>query len=281
MRLQLVPAATVLGLLLSALLALSANAQQASAPAPSPTGVPSNQELAKSVHNPFADFVKVPIQSTTGFQVGRHHNAGDSLNIEPLVPFSFSAQWDLIAQPSLTVTYLPSPHEQFGLEDLQTSFFLTPASATTWIWGVGPIFQFPTATSDVLGTGRWSAGPTAAVVYSEGPWFNGINASQLMSFAGNRARGSVNQTYVEAEVSYNFESGWYVDCDPQMTFDWTADAANGWTIPMGGDVGKAFNIGSHAMSLQVGAYDLVNRPDSAPQWIIRINATFLFPTGTK
>ena len=33
------------------------------------------------------------------------------------------------------------------------------------------------------------------------------------------ARGSVNQTYVEPEVSYNFESGWYVDCDSPMTFD--------------------------------------------------------------
>jgi hypothetical protein len=86
-----------------------------------------------------------------------------------------------------------------------------------------------------------------------------------MSFAGDRTRGSVNQTYVEAEISYNFESGWYLDCDPPMTFDWTADEANGWTIPIGADVGKAFNVGSHAMSFQVGAYDLVKRPDGAPQ----------------
>jgi len=43
-----------------------------------------------------------------------------------------------------------------------------------------------------------------------------------------------------------------------MTFDWTADAANGWTIPIGADVGKAFSMGSQAMGLQVGAYDLVN-----------------------
>ena len=281
LRLQFVPSATVLGMLLSAVLAASAQAQQASTPAQTPPNVMTDQELAISVHNPFEDFVKVPIQSTTGFQVGRHHNAGDSLNIEPLVPFSLSARWDLIARPSLTVTYNPSPHEQYGLNDLQASFFLTPHQATTWIWGVGPIFQFPTATGDAFGTGRWSAGPTAALAYSKGPWFDAILAYQLMSFAGNRARGSVNQTYVETEVSYNFENGWYVDCDPPMTFDWTADAANGWTIPMGADVGKAFNVGSHAMSFQVGAYDLLKRPDGAPQWIIRVSATFLFPAGIK
>jgi len=207
------------------------------------------------VHNPFEDFVKVPFESTTGFNIGARHNAGESLNIEPLIPFRLSAEWDLFARPSLSVTYLPSPHEQFGLEDLQSSFFLTPHNANTWIWGVGPIVQLPTATSDGLGTGRGSAGPTAALIYSRGPWFNGVLAYQLMSFAGDRARGSVNQTYVEPEVSYNFESGWYVDCDPAMTFDWTADAANGWTIPIGADVGKAFNVGAHAMSFQVGAYD--------------------------
>jgi hypothetical protein len=125
---------------------------------------------------------------------------------------------------------------------------------------------------------RWSAGPTAALIYSNGPWFNGVLTYQLMSFAGNRERGSVNQTYVEPEISYNLESGWYADIDPQMTFDWTADAANGWTIPIGADLGKAFNLGSHAMGLQLGAYDLVKRPDGAPQWTIRIQLTALFPT---
>jgi len=132
---------------------------------------------------------------------------------------------------------------------LQASFFLTPAKATTWIRGVGPIFQFPTASSPELGTGRWSAGPTAALVYSEGPWFNGILGYQLMSFTGNRDRGTVNQTFLEPDVSYNFESGWYVQCEPSITYDWTAEAANAWTIPMGADIGKAFKLGSQYLSL--------------------------------
>ncbi len=212
------------------------------------------QDLAKSVHNPFEDFVEVPLQVTTGFGVGPHRNAGAGLNVAPLIPVSLNREWDLIVQPSLSVTYLPSPSEQLGLGDLQTSYFLTPHDASEWIWGAGPIFEFPTATADELGTGRWSAGPTAALIYSNGPWFNGVLAYQLMSFAGNRERGSVNQTYLEPEVSYNFKSGWYVDCNPAITFDWTADETDGWTIPIGADVGDAFYIGSHAMSVQVGGY---------------------------
>jgi hypothetical protein len=262
---------------LTAMLTPSAQGQQ-TVPTQHGTSV-TPQDLAKSVHNPFEDFVKLPLQSTTGFSIGSHHNAGESLNVQPVFPFSLNAEWDLIARPSLSATYQPSPHEQFGLDDLQTSFFVTPHNANEWIWGAGPIFQLPTATSDALGTGRWSAGPTAALIYSKGPWFNGVLTYQLMSFAGNRARGSVNQTYVEPQVSYNFQSGWYVDCDPQMTFDWTADATNGWTIPIGADVGEAFNVGSHAMSFQLGASDLAKRPGGAPQWIIRVQMTALFPTG--
>jgi len=277
LRSQLLPSATLLGLLLSAVLAASAQAQQASTPAPSPTSGMTAQELAISAHNPLEDFVKVPIQSTTGFQLGPHHKVGDSVNIEPLLPFSLNENWDLFARPSLTFTYSPTPHEQSGLEDLEISFALAPAKANTWIWAVGPIFDFPTASSSELGTGRWSAGPTAALVYSEGPWLNYILADQLMSFAGNRKRGSVNQTYIEPEISYSFDSGWSVDCDPALTFDWTADAANAWTIPMGADISKTFKVGSQDLSLQVGAYDLLKRPDSAPQWLMRVSVTFLFP----
>ena len=266
-------------LLLATLLAASAQAQQATPSAEPAASAATAQDLAKSVHNPFEDSIKVLFESTTAFGIGPHHNAGESLNIQPLIPFRLNGEWDLIAEPSLSVTYLPSPHEQFGLQDLQTSFFLTPHNAHEWLWGIGPIFQFPTATATDLGTGRWSAGPTAALIYSNGPWFNGVLAYHLMSFAGNRDRGSVNQTFIEPELSYNFESGWYLDWNPSITFDWTADAANGWTVPMGADVGKAFNLGAQAMSVQVGSYDLVERPDGIPQWIVRVQLTLLFPTG--
>jgi hypothetical protein len=277
-RLRFLSYVTVMALLMSVLLAVSANAQ-APSPSPPPAAVTSEQALAISAHNPFEEFIKVPIQSTTGFDLGAHHNVGDTINVQPLFPFALNSQWDFIARPSLNVSYQPSPHEQYGLDDLQTAFYLTPANESTWIWGIGPILQFPTASSMGLGTGRWSAGPTAALVYTEGPWFGALLTYQLMSFAGNRNRGSVNQTYIEPEVSYNFESGWYVQCDPPMTYDWTADAADAWTIPMGADLGKAFNLGSQSLSLQVGAYDLLKRPEGNPQWIARVSLTILFPQG--
>lgn len=278
MRLQATLPA-VLSVVLGVLLASSGHAQQSLPPQATTAVAESLQDLAKDSLNPFAEFLKVPFQFTTGFGVGSHDRVGASLNVEPLQRFVLNADWDIIARPSLSVTYAPGPNEQFGLQDLQTTFFLTPAKDKTWIWGVGPIFQFPTASSERLGTGRWSAGPTAALVYEQGPWFAAILSYQLMSFAGDRGRGSVNQTYIEPQVSYSLDSGWYGQWDPAMTYNWTADTANAWTIPAGVDIGKAFKIGEQAMSLQVGGYDYPMHPDGAPQWIIRAQMTFLFPNG--
>ncbi|HUA33921.1 MAG TPA: hypothetical protein VMA09_09980 [Candidatus Binataceae bacterium] len=253
-----------------------ASAQQAT-PAAEPTI--SDQELAKSVHNPFEDFVKIPIQATTGFRVGPEHNAGEAVNVQPLFPFHLNSMVDMFVQPSQTITYIPSPHEQFGLNDFQTSFFFSPAKAHEWIWGAGPILLYPTATGKELGSGRWSAGPTGAVVYDHGPWFEGVLAYHLMSYAGDRSRGSVNYTYIEPDFSYNWDSGWYVQTDPPMSYDWTAAQNEAWVIPVGGDVGDAFTIDKQSLSLQAGSYYFVKRPDDGPQWMIRFQFTLLFPTA--
>jgi hypothetical protein len=45
------------------------------------------------------------------------------------------------------------------------------------------------------------------------------------------------------------------------------------------DVGKTFNLASQPMSLQLGSYDFLKRPAGAPQWMIRVQATLLFPTA--
>ena len=256
--------------------ATPACAQQAT-PAAAPTI--SDQNLAKSVHNPFEDFIKIPIQATTGFRIGPEHNAGEAVNIQPLLPFHLNDTVDMFVQPSQTIAYIPSPHEQFGLTDFQTSFFFSPAKAHEWIWGAGPILLYPTATGKELGSGRWSAGPTGAVVYDNGPWFEGVLAYHLMSYAGDRNRGSVNYTYIEPDFSYNWDSGWYVQTDPPISYDWTAEQKDAWVIPAGGDVGDAFTFHKQSLSLQAGSYYFVKKPDGNPQWMIRFQFTLLFPAG--
>jgi hypothetical protein len=116
------------------------------------------------------------------------------------------------------------------------------------------------------------------VFYSNGPWVNGVLVSHLASFAGNRHRADVSLTSIEPQVSYTFENGWSVQTSPTISYDWTADA---WTLPLGADVGSTFTVGSQAMSLSVGAYDLVKRASGDPESIVRVQLTLIFPSGAQ
>lgn len=245
-------------------------------PTSAPPPAMSPQQLTKEALNPFGDVVKIPIEAVAGFRSGPRRETGAAMSLEPVIPLSLGPDWDVIVQPLLQAEYAPAPDATLGLADAQTSIFVTPARTGAWIWGLGPIFEFPTATDSRLGTGKWSAGPTGAVIYSQGPWLNGVLASHLASFAGQHARPSVGLTTIEPQLSYTLASGWYVQCNPTITYDWTADA---WLVPLGLDVGKTFNIGSQALSLQIGAYDLLERPSGDPAAILRTQLTFLFPTS--
>jgi hypothetical protein len=258
----------LLGVVTSSILAQGAAAAEAEGRTP--------QELAKDRANPFTQTLNIQLNAVTGFDIGPHHDIGERFTVQPLIPLPLDNDWNLIVRPQLPVTFSPDPERRFGLGDIQTSFFLTPARTTGLIWGAGPALQFPAATSNALGTGKLSAGPTGALVYSEGPWFAGILVTQLWSFAGAHRTG-VNQTSMEVEISYNFKSGWYIQTDPTITYDWSAVPRQALTLPAGIDVGKVTKIGGRDVSFQIGAYDALKSPAGPAQWIIRTQITLLFP----
>ena len=110
---------------------------------------------------------------------------------------------------------------------------------------------------------------------SEIPWFAGILVTQLWSFAG-APRTAVNETSTEVDLSYNFESGWYIQTDPTITYDWSATRAR--RLPAGRDRRRQSDEDRRAgCKFQLGAYDALKSPGGTPQWIIRAQITLLFP----
>jgi len=98
--------------------------------------------------------------------------------IQPVYPFRLSEDWNLISRSIVPVIWqqdvLPGT-EQTGLGDIPQSFFLSPNSSggDGLIWGAGLAMGLPTATEDVLGTGKWTAAPTAAALRMDGPFTYG------------------------------------------------------------------------------------------------------------
>ena len=248
-------------------------------------------DLAKAAQNPVAAMISLPFQNNTLFGVGPDNDTANVLNIQPVIPFTVG-DWNIINRTIAPIIYLPdltsglpelpkgvNDGSTFGLGDINTSFYFSPAAPAKVIWGIGPSLTVPTATDENIGSEKWSAGPAAVALAQPGPWVIGTLVRQLWSFAGDGDRQDVSQLLVQPFVNYNFEKGWYAVSSPIVTANWKADSDNTWTVPVGGGVGKIFKIGSQAINAQLQSFYNVESPKNGPDWSIRFQLQFLFPKG--
>ncbi|MEN8127002.1 MAG: neuromedin U [Planctomycetota bacterium] len=235
--------------------------------------------LAKAVQNPVADLISVPFQWNIGFDTGPEGATGSVLNIQPVIPFNLNEDWNLITRTIVPIINQPPMgalgREEWGLGNIQFSSFFSPKDSGEWIWGVGPIFEFPTKTNDILASDNYSAGPTFVALKMDGPWVYGGLINQLWSFCGDDPE--VNKMLIQPFVNYNMDDGWYLVSAPIMIADWTRDSNNQWTIPVGGGIGKIVKIGKLPLNLSTNIYYNVESPDTGSNWSVRFQVQFLFP----
>lgn len=241
----------------------------------------SESDLAKKTQNPVSDLISVPLQNNFDFNIGPNNRTRYTLNIQPVVPFGISENWNIITRTIAPVLYQPdiasNSGGEFGLGDINTTWFLSPSKPGKLIWGVGPILQFPTATDDTLGTGKWAAGPSVVLLTMPGHWVLGVLASNIWSYAGDASRDDVNQFLFQYFVNYNLPNGWYLTSAPINTANWEADSSDRWTIPLGGGGGKVVRLGKLPINAQTQAFYNVEHPDSGPEWQFRLQIQLLFP----
>ena len=240
------------------------------------------EELAKAAQNPVADMISLPFQNNTNFGYGADDEIQNVLNIQPVVPFHLSENWNLITRTIAPVIYQPEVVEgtgnEFGLGDISLTAFFSPKSPTKGIiWGAGPIFVFPAATDEKLGSEKWSVGPSAVALTVQGPWLYGALINNVWSFAGDDDRDDVNAMLLQPFVNYNLPDGWYLVSSPIITANWEADSDNTWLVPVGGGVGKIFRIGNQPMNAQMQTFYNVEKPDVVGDWTLRFQLQFLFP----
>ncbi len=241
----------------------------------------SESDLAKATQNPVADLISLPFQNNTNFGLGPNDNKEQNiLNIQPVIPINLGPV-NLINRTIAPIIYqpplAPGMNDKFGLGDINTTFFISPAKAGKLIWGVGPIISFPTATDDVLGTGKLSLGPSLVVLVMPGNVVTGFLVNNLWSVAGEGDRPKVNQFLLQPFVNYNLPEGWYFTSAPIITANWEVENDNRWVIPIGGGLGKVFKIAKQPMNANVQAFYNVERPEGGPDSTLRFTIQFLFP----
>jgi hypothetical protein len=242
------------------------------------TGENETDELARAAQNPVASMISVPFQNNTNFNFGPLEKTQNVLNIQPVIPFELSEDWNLITRTIVPVVsqpaFTPAQDRKFGLGDTVFSAFLSPKDSGKLIWGVGPALLLPTSTDDRLGAGEWGAGPSVVVLTVQGPWVVGSLFSNVWSFTGDE---QVNLYTWQPFVNYNLDDGWYLSSAPIITSDWEADSDNTWTVPFGGGFGKIFRIGNQPMNASLATYYNVEKPNFGADWQIWAQLQFLFP----
>ncbi len=240
------------------------------------------EEMAKAAQNPVADLISLPFQNNTNFGFGPDDDIQNVLNIQPVIPFHLSENWNLITRTIVPLINQPEvvqgTGDEFGLGDINFTAFFSPKNPTKGIiWGAGPIFAFPTATDEKLGSEKWSLGPSAVALTIQGPWLFGALINNVWSFAGDDDRDDVNAMLVQPFVNYNLPNGWYLVSSPIITANWEAASGNTWSVPLGGGVGKIFRIGNQPVNAQIQAFYNVEKPALVGDWTLRFQLQLLFP----
>jgi len=260
---------------------LTASAKPAADDAPAPASDQGNSALAKAAQNPVANMISLPIQNNTSFGIGPNDRTQNVTNIQPVIPFNMG-DFNIITRTIVPLIYQPYLDQDcggdYGLGDINTTAFLSPADAGELTWGIGPILVMPTATKDSLGSKKWSAGLSGLGLWQSGPWVIGVLVNNVWSFAGSSSADDINSMLLQYFVNYNLDDGWYLTSAPIMTANWEADKGGDiWTVPVGGGFGKVLKIGKQPVNAQIQAFYVVNSPTIGPNWQLRLQFQFLFP----
>jgi hypothetical protein len=256
-------------------------APAAAAPAPAA----STEDLQKATQNPVASLISVPIQNNNNFNIGPFDRTQDVINIQPVIPARISENWMLITRVIQPIVWQPDPTQntggEFGIGDMNPTFFLSPAKPGKVIWGAGPAFVIPTATNSVLGQGKVSMGPSVVALVQPGPWTIGALVNNVWSVAGDSSRLDVNQMTLQYFVNYNLKKGWFLSMSPVITANWEAGNSNRWTVPFGGGVGRIMRLGFQPVNLSLQFYGNPVRPAGTSPWGMRMQIAFLYPKKPK
>lgn len=132
------------------------------------------------------------------------------------------------------------------------------------IWAVGPTIMMPTASKDILGTGKWSAGPSAVLVYNGSKWKFGFHLQQWWSFAGDDNRADVNMTNTQYFIFYSPDPDWAFGMSPNFTVNWNAAPENQITFPIGFGFNKTFYFGELPIAIGAEWHYAIVSPEYAP-----------------
>jgi hypothetical protein len=132
----------------------------------------------------------------------------------------------------------------------------------TSVWGIGLGQTFPSASDDILGSGKWSMGPAALYAYLGQKWKLGGLVQSYFSYAGDSSRNDVTSLNIQLFYYYSITPTISIGAGPNIRADFEADSGDQWTVPLGIGIGYTVNIGKVPVRFMVEYHGSVYRPDT-------------------
>ncbi len=158
-------------------------------------------------------------------------------------------------------------------------------------WGVGLTFQLPTATQDVLGSEKWSAGPAGLVVRlgnsfgepnSIESWNIGVLAQHWWDFAGDDDREDFNQSNIQYFINYKHNATRLIGMTPNILINWEESGSDRFSVPIG--LGTIGFMRWGKMPVRWGAeiqYYVMQPDDFGPEWNFKLFLAPIAPNPFK
>jgi len=233
-------------------------------------------EISRQLENPLTNFWSVTFENSLLLQEGDaigDTEVANTLFFQPglPIPFGRNKEWVFIARPVFPL--ITNPHldpqahngvdgHKTGFGDIQMLSLLGPNRKDGIVWGLGTTLKFPTADLDMLGAGKYQAGPAGMLFYMGKPLTIGFLFQHWWSYAGDNDRPETSQTDIKYIARYSLPKAWSVGFGPTISIDWNADHDDKLTLPIGFGFTKMIRFGKMPVKLLCETNYSVVRPDT-------------------
>jgi len=240
---------------------------------------PDQSNLVNQANAPISSIMQIRFQDTFVPEFSDLHGSGNTFTLALTMPLP---KYRLLPFPQLSLLTLPAavtlPGQVTGLGDLRFLNVAIFKAGPRLLWGVGPIFVFPTASERETGQGKWQVGPAAVVAFLPENWLVGVLVQNPISFAGDRDRKDTNAMVLQPFVTWQLGNGWFVRSQPQMFFNWKTGKQ---TLPLDLGVGRVFRIGPQQVSCFVEPFWNISKDGPSPEYGVTFGVTLIYPEFWK
>jgi hypothetical protein len=249
----------------------------------------SEEQLERDFTDPLTTLPQVLVRDSytpANYGTGLQTNQLIVRPLIPRIPPRSLLPFNQLIRPSFALVTVPSSRggarTEFGdIQLFDIAIVPWPPRESGFLWGIGPTFVFPTATSSSAGQGAWQAGPALGAIWSPIPrLLVGFVTQNPISFAyTSPKRPPQNTLLVQPVLALHLWEKWYRrSAEATWSVGWHHHSAT--TLPLSMGLGRTLvHPGMPPMSFFITGQWMLYRQYSplAAQTTVNFGITVAFP----